>query len=459
MLPSLLAAAAVTAWAFAKSALTDDRVALGAREDAGVEFGLILIALIALLYCAGFLIQRRGERHPLAEPTRRRLGIAAIAIVVALPLLGLGALAFTDRGIGGTISDRWHDLTSADAATPQNQPGRLTETSSVRSIYWSRAIDVWEKHRVAGAGAGSFAEAQLRFRDEQAQGKHAHGYVLQTLADLGVIGLVISLLALAIWLFSVRTTLALKRGNVFGTPWSAERIGLSALAIVVVVFGVHSALDWTWFVPAVTMTALFAAGWVAGRGPLVVESATSAGAGERGEVPPLAAVRPKVPDRPELRRRAPAVVGVIAVTVVSALAIAQPWRAEQKGDEALRLADAGNIAAARTAAEKAKDINPLSVEPYFELAAVEDAAGQTKTAATLLEHAVQVEPASPEAWQRLGDYYLVSLGEPYRALPVLRAALFLDPVSSSARASFIAALRGAQLVRAESAKPVKKRSP
>ena len=203
LLPSLLAAAAVTAWAFAKSALTDDRVLLAAREDAGVEFGLILLAMVVLLFCAGIAIQLRAQRRPLAEQTRRRMGIAAIAVVASLPLLVLGALAFSERGIGGTFSDRWHDLTSADAATPQNEPARLTETSSVRSIYWSRAIDVWEKHPVAGAGAGSFAEAQLRFRDEPAQGKHAHGYVLQTLADLGVVGLALSLLALVIWLFSV----------------------------------------------------------------------------------------------------------------------------------------------------------------------------------------------------------------------------------------------------------------
>ena len=87
LLPSVLAAAAVTAWAFAKSALTDDRVALAAREDAGVEFGLILLAMVVLLFCAGIAIQLRAERRPLAErdpaPDRdrgdRRRGVDAAA--------------------------------------------------------------------------------------------------------------------------------------------------------------------------------------------------------------------------------------------------------------------------------------------------------------------------------------------------------------------------------------------
>jgi hypothetical protein len=456
LLPSLLAAAAVTAWAFAKSALTDDRIALAARKDAGIEFGLILLAMVLLLYLGGNALQLRAARRPLAEDTRRRIGIAAIAVVAVSPLLLLGGLAFTDRGIDGTISDRWHDLTNADAVTPQNAPGRLTETSSVRSIYWSRAVDVWEKHPVAGAGAGSFAQAQLRFRNEQAQGKHAHGYVLQTLADLGVVGLAISLLALGLWLFSVCQTLGLRRGNVFAAEWPAQRIGLATLALVAIVFGVHSALDWTWFVPAVAITALFCAGWVAGRGPI---AATALGATvSQSGAPPLEAVRPSAPSRREVKRRAPVAVALIAVAAISALAVSQPWRAEQQGDDALSLANTGNYDAARKAGEEAKDLNPLSVQPYFELAVVEDAAGNEKAATLLLEHAVQLQPASAEAWLRLGDYYLFSLGEPDRAQPFLRGALFLDPESSAGRSSYVAALRASQLVRAERAKQAAKRS-
>lgn len=457
LIPSLLAASAVTAWAFAKSALTDDRIALAARKDAGIEFGLIALAMVLVLYLVGNALQVRAERRPLAESTRRRIGIAAIAIVAVSPLFLLGGLAFTDRGIGGTISDRWHDLTSADAVTPQNAPGRLTETSSVRSIYWSRAVDVWEKHPVAGAGAGSFAQAQLRFRNEQAQAKHAHGYVLQTLADLGIVGLAISLLALGLWLFAVCQTLRLRRGNVFAAEWSVERIGLAALALAAIVFGVHSALDWTWFVPAVAMTALFCAGWVAGRGPLGATASGTVAASEAG-APPLEAVRPSPPSRQDVKRRAPVAAALIAVAAVGALAISQPWRAEQKGDDALSLANVGNYEAARQAGEKAKDLNPLSVQPYFELAVVEDAAGNEQAATSLLEHAVQLQPSSAEAWLRLGDYFLFTLGDPDRAMPFLRGALYLDPISPAARSSFVAALRASQLARAERAKQALKRS-
>ena len=41
---------------------------------------------------------------------------------------------------------------------------------------------------------------------------------------------------------------------------------------LVVTFGIHSFVDWTWYVPGVACVALLCAGWLAGRGPLGVPS-------------------------------------------------------------------------------------------------------------------------------------------------------------------------------------------
>jgi tetratricopeptide (TPR) repeat protein len=440
LLPSAAAAGVVTLWAFSQGALTDDRVALADRKDAGVEFGLILLAMCAVLVAAGLLIRRRSDRHPLSEPARRRAGIAALAALAAVPLVVLVALAFSDRGIGGTVSDRWDDLTK-EQSTPQNDPGRLIETGNVRTIYWARALDVWRAHEGAGAGAGSFDQAQLRYRDQPAQGRHAHGYIHQTLADLGLIGLALSLIAVGAWLYAIARTLGLRRR---GPPeWTPERTGLSALALVAIVFGVHSTIDWTWFVPAVAMTGLFAAGWVAGRGPL---EATA------GVTPPdLSAVTPAVPPRRILTRRLAGAAAIGAVAVLAALVVAQPWRAENRGDEALRLVDKGDFAAARTAAVEAHDIDPLSVEPFFERAVIEDSAGNRPAVRMALEDAVRVQPARSEAWRRLGEYYLNRLDQPERAIPVLRGALFLDPFSNTNRAAYVYALRAREVEQAEQA--------
>jgi len=388
---------------------------------------------------AGVAIQRRAERHPLPEPARRRIGIASLSALAAVPLVVLVALAFSDRGIGGTISDRWHDLTNADS-TPQNDPGRLIQTGSVRTIYWSRAINVWEDHKLAGAGAGSFAQAQLKYRDQDAQAKHAHGYIHQTLADLGLIGLVVSLAALAAWLLAVSRALGLRAPR--ETVWTPERQGLVALALVAVVFGVHSAIDWTWFVPALAVTGLFCGGWVAGRGPARASDGGEAAAEHGTRM--LAAMSPELPAGRARRFAFAAAAVVVAFGLLAAVAVSQPWQSERKGNDALALSEKGDFKGALAAARKSEDIDPLSVDPYFDKAAVEDAAGDQQAAVRALEQAVQVQPASPDAWQRLGEYRLNELGQPAVALPILRAALYLDPLSSQSQADYVTALRAQQ---------------
>ena len=51
-------------------------------------------------------------------------------------------------------------------------------------------------------------------------------------------------------------------------PYTAERVGMLSMLCLVVVFGIHSLADWTWYVPGNACVALLCAGWLAGRGPL-----------------------------------------------------------------------------------------------------------------------------------------------------------------------------------------------
>ena len=51
-------------------------------------------------------------------------------------------------------------------------------------------------------------------------------------------------------------------------PKARHRAAAVAIAAVALIFGVHSLVDWTWFVPGTAVVALVCAGWVAGRGPL-----------------------------------------------------------------------------------------------------------------------------------------------------------------------------------------------
>jgi hypothetical protein len=225
------------------------------------------------------------------------------------------------------------------------------------------------------------------------------------------------------------------RPGTWASAWSPERIGLAALALVAIVFGIHSAIDWTWFVPAVAVTGIFAAGWVAGRGPVPLESETPVeGSLDR-------AGRPRLPERSVLYRRLPVVAGITIAGILAIISTIQPWRADQRSEDSLELSTQGKIDSARAAANDSKEINSLSSEPYFDLAAIETAARNRSAALRALQLAVQREPANPTAWQRLGDYYLNQMNDPTRAIPVLRGAVYLDPFSTPAQQSLLLAIR------------------
>ena len=67
-----------------------------------------------------------------------------------------------------------------------------------------------------------------------------------------------------LWGWAAARTIGMRRRD-RGLPWDAERVGMAALVAVALVFGVHSAVDWTWFVPANAVCGLIAAAWVVAR--------------------------------------------------------------------------------------------------------------------------------------------------------------------------------------------------
>ena len=432
----------VIAWAFSQDGLTTDRAPIAARVDAGHEFGALLILMAAVLLAAGLLVQFTAAQRPPTPRQRRLAGRGALAVLALVPLLGLFALATAEGGIGGQVSKAWDQLTDPNAQTPANTPDRLTATSSVRARYWREALDIHATEPWLGSGAGAYATVRARFRDDALFVRHAHGYGVQTLADLGWIGLIVSLLAAAAWLLSAARATGVRRAD-RGLPYDAERIGMLTLVVVALVFAAHSLIDWTWFVPANAGVAVLCAGWVAGRGPLRVRL-------EHPEGPPgpEALTWPHASRLARLGQRMPplralAVVGVIAIALVAAWTALQPVRAVHAGDAAFDRLDQGQPDAAAEEARVATERNPLSVDPLFELAAIEEARGRTQEAEAVLERAVGLQPANPETWRRLGRLRLSSLNDPKGALSAFQAAYYLDPKAPASTSDVIEASRAA----------------
>ena len=152
--------APVAAWALSQDAFSNYAEPLASRESVGGEFGLLLLAMIAVLFVAGFAVNLGLSRVTPTVDMKRRAGIAAVAVACAVPLALFTSVAFSDRGIGGTISDRVDELTSETTDAPSEGAGRLAATSNSRSTFWREAGDVYEDgKRLAPAPARSASPA------------------------------------------------------------------------------------------------------------------------------------------------------------------------------------------------------------------------------------------------------------------------------------------------------------
>ena len=432
-------AAPVAAWALSKTAFSKALQPLAVREAVAGEFGLLVLLMAVGLLLAGFAIGLGLARGAPPVHVRRRLGIAAVAVVVLVPLIGLTRVAFSSRGLGGTISDRVHDLTNENATQPSQGAGRFTSASNSRARYWREAGKVFSHHELKGTGDNTFSIARLRYRTTELFAGHAHGFVPQTLADLGLLGLGLSVALLLAWLVSAaRATALYPRRLLRGRPerrdWDGQRIALVGTTLSAVAFGLQSAIDWTWFVPGPAVMALVAAGFVAGHGPLAAVAPTSATA----ELPALGHRR--LFGRLPLPASSPARVAAAAAIVVCALlcawAVWQPERSDRLSTRSLELIDAGRYQQAEAKARDAHNADPLSPKPLLVEASAQSAAGDKLGALATLERAVLRYPGDPQTWLRLGSFQLQQLRRPGPALQTAAAALYLDPKSKAGRSLY-----------------------
>jgi O-antigen ligase len=447
-----LGAGVVVAWDFSQHALTTDNTPLAARISAGRQLGVLLVAVLLALTAVGLAVGFLTSRRAPSPALRGRVGIVLLSLPVTAAIAVAGMLAVSHRGLFGSISHTAGTLTNPNAALPANGPGRLTALGSVRARYWNEALEIFQGHPLLGVGAEGYETARLRYRTAIVNVSQAHGFVVQTLADLGLVGLVVVLALLGAWL-----TAAGRATHPFNRRWSAwrwrplsgpdspsarlytaERVGLLTMVCFVATFGVHSFVDWTWYIPGLACAALLCAGWVAGRGPLPGDhaltgtSASGLDSHPAGEpVPPNPRLR-----TPSLREIDPLRGGIAAAVVVCALLAAwaewQPLRSVDASNEALALVVAHRPAAALADAHAAVGRDPLSAEALLTLAAVQESAGQS--AGATYEQAVHLQPSNFKTWQALGEYDLRS-GQPQPALQALRAAVFLNPEAVAPLAS------------------------
>ena len=406
----LAGAAVLTGWALLTHPLTHDRVALASRTSAGHHFGIVLLLVVIVLCVAGIGASFALDRYELPTGRRRRVGTWLVALVIIVPVGGaLAALVGSSRGVTGEISHLWHTATSQNATVGDN-PGRLGELASSRARDWSEGMKIGEHALLKGVGALGFATARRQYHDFYSV-QHAHSYVIETFADFGLIGIALNVGLLVAWAIAAARPLRRPPEGDRGIPpeRTAERAGLLTLLCVVLAFGAHSMIDWTWFIPGVALPALFCAGWLAGRGPLC------APVGRRAHVRSLT-------NNPG---RGAAIAGLAAVVLLAAWAVWQPLRSADAASAAVNAATRGDIRTALEDARTAISRDPLALTPRFELSEIYRAAGDEPAARAALIDATHVQPQNFQTWLQLAGYDLQH-GHPRLALSELTKTLSLN---------------------------------
>jgi O-antigen ligase len=371
----------VGGWAFTRPALVEDgalradRVADGRWFAVFAVAGALLVATAALGVPVARLVAEHGSR--VRQAIIRLTAIGALA----------GALALV-AAVGNPISWASSQFSGGECS---NAPGRLTELcANNRLAWWDEALDVAVDRPLGGSGAGTFELARRRYREDATQVNEPHSVPLQVLADTGAVGLALLLLFAVAAVGGVRRTL--RHGN--GTP-------LAALTCVAVAYAVHALVDYDLDLLAVTAPALVALGTLL---------ATGKGGSER---------------------RA-GVAGLLALAAVAAAAVVSlvlPELAERNASRAVTSADAGRVQEAVEAADRARRLDPLSVEPLHARAIAADAAGDEAAAVAWYEEATRLQPENPDTWYELGLYHAIATGDQCAAYQALNASYTLDPKS------------------------------
>jgi hypothetical protein len=220
--------------------------AISQGRHVAVVVGLCMLAA-ALLRAVGLLADERIATLALVrDPPRRavRAGVgASVAVFVLVLALALGAGGFAHR--------EYNKFVHSNAGPPiaQTREWLSDPGNDGRLPLWKAAVRIYETQPLRGTGAGTYQPYYFRYRTQAGHVADAHSLYLQSLAELGLIGL--ALIAIV-----VVGTLAGLASRTRGP----DRAVYAALFAVTLAWAVHQAFDWDWQMPAVTLGVFMLAG-------------------------------------------------------------------------------------------------------------------------------------------------------------------------------------------------------
>jgi hypothetical protein len=332
-----------------------------------------------------------------ARGWRWTLGLAAVGLALTAGVRG--------PAVANAVSDQLHQLSRGKAVDvePGASSTRLALDTSNRYEYWRIALRAFRAHPLGGVGAGSYDVPYFRQRTTTENITQPHSLVLQTLAELGVVGG----LLLALFLGGVGWGLVRAARAARGSPADAGLV--VAAGGTFAAWLVHTSVDWIHLLPGVTAVALLAAAALVRPVAAVPDGAAAVAPGRHRRPRPLAVVVPLL-----------AVIVVGAAVSLAREVLAERYRGAAEATVAAHPAEALHQADLALGVE-GSDTRSLDVE-----AAALSRLGREREAGAVLMAALRQEPDNFVTYLLLGDHEFRS-GRAAAATRWYRRAQALNP--------------------------------
>jgi O-Antigen ligase len=336
------------------------------QGNAMLAIALGVCATVGLAQVAVALAARRGLGPRLVVPRRRAARILAVVVAAGLAVALLA-------GLPGYLSDRWHDFkqpVGAGAASSQ----RFESTSgNGRYQYWQSAVDADATDPLKGIGPGTYEYWWAEHGTLPGFIRDAHSLYFQTLAEAGIVGLVL-VAGFILWILF--TAGARARARPPGT-----RSLLAGAVAGCAAFAAAAGVDWVWQLPVIPAAFLLLAAAILG--PFIEDRGT-----------PLRRLAQIAGKRRGLLRRC----AIIVLALASLFAIAVPLAAALAIQQSQADKRASQLGAALSEAQAAQSIQPYAASPRIQEALILKLRGDLNGAVSAARAATDAEPTNWRTW-------------------------------------------------------------
>jgi O-antigen ligase/polysaccharide polymerase Wzy-like membrane protein len=356
-------------------ALVDD-LGNGTAARQGDE---LLVVTLLVVVAIGLL--RLWVDRPLARVrTPRKVMVTALVVTGIAVVASLAA---------ANPAARWEDFkTAGTGGGGQFRSHLVSDSSSGRYQYWSTALDAFSTSPVKGIGAGAYEAWWIQRGSLPRPIRDAHSLFIETLAELGIVGLTI---LVAFFGVVVVSGIQMRKRSVgpetHAGGWasvqaSSRRFALGAALAVLVAGVISAAIEWTWELPACFGPVVVVAALLTGpavRADVTSRGGATSGSAATGRLPGLGIV-----------------TLLVAWTAIWAGGVL--FLTEFKLNASRDAANSRDFVGAADDARQAGNLQPWAAEPLLQLALVQGLGQEFNAANRTINEAIDRAPDDYRLW-------------------------------------------------------------